>query len=90
MTKMISTQSKLADSLGIRLGSQIILPDGFLSESFKHIREKGGICISDEIQVGLGRVGSTYWGFELQNVIPDIITIGKPLGIHDKPLGIQD
>jgi 4-aminobutyrate aminotransferase-like enzyme len=32
------------------------------------------------VQVGLGRVGVHYWGFELQNVIPDIITIGKPLG----------
>jgi 4-aminobutyrate aminotransferase-like enzyme len=32
------------------------------------------------VQIGLGRVGSHYWGFELQNVIPDIITVGKPLG----------
>lgn len=61
-------------------GGQILLPDGFLQESFQHVRAAGGICISDEVQVGLGRVGSHYWGFELQNVIPDIITVGKPLG----------
>ncbi|SVD34648.1 uncharacterized protein METZ01_LOCUS387502, partial [marine metagenome] len=61
-------------------GGQILLPDGFLQESFQHVRAAGGICISDEVQVGLGRVGTHYWGFELQNVIPDIVTVGKPLG----------
>ena len=44
------------------------------------MRAAGGICISDEVQVGLGRVGTHYWGFELQKIIPDIVTIGKPLG----------
>ena len=58
----------------------MLLPDGFLQESFQHVRVAGGICISDEIQVGLGRVGTHYWGFALQNVIPDIVTVGKPLG----------
>jgi hypothetical protein len=61
-------------------GGQILLPDGFLQESFQHVRAAGGICISDEVQVGLGRVGTHYWGFELQKIIPDIVTIGKPLG----------
>jgi len=61
-------------------GGQILLPAGFLQESFQHVRAAGGICISDEVQVGLGRVGTHYWGFELQNVIPDIVTVGKPLG----------
>ena len=61
-------------------GGQVLLPDGFLQESFEYVRAAGGICISDEIQVGLGRVGTHYWGFELQNIIPDIFTIGKPLG----------
>ena len=61
-------------------GGQILLPDGFLQESFQHVRAAGGICISDEVQVGLGRVGTHYWGFELHNVIPDIVTVGKPLG----------
>ena len=61
-------------------GGQVLLPHEFLKESFQYVRAAGGICISDEIQVGLGRVGSHYWGFELQNIIPDIVTIGKPLG----------
>ena len=61
-------------------GGQILLPDGFLQESFQYVRAAGGICISDEVQVGLGRVGTHYWGFELQKIIPDIVTIGKPLG----------
>ena len=61
-------------------GGHILLPDGFLQKSFQHVRAAGGICISDEVQVGLGRVGTHYWGFELQNIIPDIVTIGKPLG----------
>ena len=69
----------IAESL-LGCGGQILLPDGFLQDSFQYIRNAGGICISDEIQVGLGRVGIHFWGFELQNTIPDIVTIGKPLG----------
>ena len=44
------------------------------------------MCIADEVQVGVGRVGSHFWGFELQGVVPDIVTIGKPLG-NGHPLG---
>jgi len=40
----------------------------------------------DEVQVGFGRVGSHFWGFELQSVIPDIVTLGKPIG-NGHPLG---
>ena len=64
----------------ISCGGQIELPEGFLSEAYKSIRKAGGLCISDEVQVGCGRLGKTFWGFQLHNVIPDIITIGKPLG----------
>ena len=38
------------------------------------------MCISDEIQTGLGRVGEKFWGFELHDVVPDIVTIGKSFG----------
>ena len=38
------------------------------------------MCISDEVQTGVGRMGKTFWGFQLHDVIPDIVTIGKPLG----------
>ena len=61
-------------------GGQIVLPPDFLKYAFKHVRQAGGLCIMDEVQVGLGRVGEQYWAYELQEVIPDIVTIGKPLG----------
>ncbi|WP_299522132.1 aminotransferase class III-fold pyridoxal phosphate-dependent enzyme [uncultured Lutibacter sp.] len=64
----------------ISCGGQIELPDEFLSESYKLIRKAGGVCISDEVQTGCGRMGKTFWGFQLHNVVPDIVTIGKPLG----------
>jgi 4-aminobutyrate aminotransferase-like enzyme len=38
------------------------------------------VCIADEVQVGFGRLGTHFWGFETQNVIPDIVVLGKPIG----------
>ncbi|SHG90983.1 aminotransferase class III-fold pyridoxal phosphate-dependent enzyme [Flagellimonas flava] len=64
----------------ISCGGQIELPQGFLSKAFELVRAAGGLCISDEVQVGCGRVGKTFWGFQLHHVVPDILTIGKPLG----------
>ena len=61
-------------------GGQIVLPDGFLKKSFKLVRESGGLCISDEVQIGFGRMGTDFWGFETCNVIPDIVTLGKSIG----------
>jgi 4-aminobutyrate aminotransferase-like enzyme/Ser/Thr protein kinase RdoA (MazF antagonist) len=61
-------------------GGQVVLPDGYLQEIYTEVRNHGGVCIADEVQVGLGRVGSHFWGFETQGVIPDIVTLGKPLG----------
>lgn len=59
---------------------QIVYPEGYLREAFAHVRKAGGVCIADEVQVGLGRVGSHFWGFETQGVVPDIVTMGKPIG----------
>lgn len=67
-------------------GGQIFPPAGFLSEAFQHIRARGGVCIADEVQTGFGRVGKTFWAFELQDAIPDIVTLGKPIG-NGHPLG---
>lgn len=64
----------------ISCGGQIELPDGFLSKAYAFVRAAGGLCISDEVQTGCGRMGKTFWGFQLHDVIPDIVTIGKPLG----------
>src|SRR5262249_16014319 len=54
--------------------------EGFLAESYRHVRAAGGVCIADEVQVGFGRVGTHFWGFETQGVVPDIVTMGKPIG----------
>src|SRR3990170_3842612 len=69
----------LAESL-LSCGGQIVLPDGFLAEAYRRIRAAGCVCIADEVQVGFGRVGSHFWGFETQGVVPDIVTMGKPIG----------
>jgi 4-aminobutyrate aminotransferase-like enzyme len=67
-------------------GGQIVLPEGYLAAAFAHVRAAGGLCIADEVQVGFGRVGSHFWGFETQGVVPDIVTMGKPIG-NGHPLG---
>ncbi|MEQ9301771.1 MAG: aminotransferase class III-fold pyridoxal phosphate-dependent enzyme [Cyclobacteriaceae bacterium] len=61
-------------------GGQIPLPPNYLKLVYEQVRKAGGVCIVDEVQVGIGRVGAHYWGFELSGVVPDIVTIGKPLG----------
>ncbi|RPE12778.1 aminotransferase class III-fold pyridoxal phosphate-dependent enzyme [Chitinophaga lutea] len=62
------------------VGGQIPLPDNYLKAVYSHVREAGGVCIADEVQVGFGRVGEKFWGFELQGVEPDIVVLGKPIG----------
>jgi len=61
-------------------GGQLILPQNFLKQSFKLVRNAGGLCIADEVQIGFGRVGTNFWGFETSGVIPDIVTMGKSMG----------
>ncbi len=69
----------IAESL-MGCGGQLVLPNGFLKESFQKVREAGGLCIADEVQIGFGRMGDHFWGFETQGVIPDIVTMGKSMG----------
>ena len=63
-------------------GGQIIFPDSYLRQVYKSVRAAGGIVIADEVQVGFGRVGTHMWAFETYgpDVIPDIVTMGKPMG----------
>lgn len=68
-------------------GGQIVLPDGYLKEAYAHVREAGGVCIADEVQTGCGRAGDHFWAFQSQDVVPDIVTIGKPIG-NGHPLGV--
>jgi 4-aminobutyrate aminotransferase-like enzyme/Ser/Thr protein kinase RdoA (MazF antagonist) len=67
-------------------GGQIELPPQYLREAYRYTRAAGGICIADEVQVGFGRLGTHFWGFETQGVVPDIVTLGKPIG-NGHPLG---
>jgi len=67
-------------------GGQIVLPPGYLREAYRIARGAGGVCIADEVQTGFGRVGSHFWAFETQGVVPDIVTMGKPMG-NGHPLG---
>jgi 4-aminobutyrate aminotransferase-like enzyme/Ser/Thr protein kinase RdoA (MazF antagonist) len=69
----------LCESL-LSCGGQIVLPPGYLEAAYGHAREAGAVCIADEVQVGFGRVGSHFWGFQTQGVVPDIVTMGKPIG----------
>jgi len=59
---------------------QIVLPENYLREVYRHVRHVGGVCIADEVQIGFGRAGSYFWAFETQSVVPDIVTMGKPIG----------
>jgi len=61
-------------------GGQVVLPEGYLKGIYREARDIGAICIADEIQVGFGRVGDAFWAFELQDVVPDIVVVGKPIG----------
>jgi 4-aminobutyrate aminotransferase-like enzyme/Ser/Thr protein kinase RdoA (MazF antagonist) len=75
----------LCESL-LGCGGQIELPPGYLEAAYRHARAAGAVCIADEVQVGFGRVGTRFWGFETQGVVPDIVTMGKPIG-NGHPLG---
>lgn len=55
-------------------------PPGFMAEAVETVREAGGLFIADEVQPGLGRTGDAFWGFQRHGVVPDIVTMGKPLG----------
>ncbi|MDQ1114692.1 4-aminobutyrate aminotransferase-like enzyme/Ser/Thr protein kinase RdoA (MazF antagonist) [Microbacterium testaceum] len=58
----------------------VALPDGYLREVYATVRELGGLAVADEVQVGFGRLGSWFWGFEQQGVVPDIVAVAKSIG----------
>lgn len=61
-------------------GGQVPLPVGYLPKVYEYVRSRGGVCISDEVQTGFGRLGNWFWGFEMHGVEPDIVILGKPMG----------
>lgn len=92
-------QEKIADlqSQGIEIsgfiaetcpsvGGQLFLPEGYLSAVYQMVRAAGGLCIADEVQTGLGRIGTHFWAFQAHQVVPDMVIMGKPLG-NGHPIG---
>jgi len=65
---------------------QVPLADGYLKNIYPAVRKQGGVCISDEVQTGFGRLGDYFWGFEAHNIIPDMVIIGKPMA-NGHPMG---
>ena len=68
------------------VGGFVEFPPDYLNNAYAHVRAAGGVCIADEVQTGLGRTGTHFWGFEAQGVIPDIVTLAKGIG-NGCPLG---
>jgi 4-aminobutyrate aminotransferase-like enzyme/Ser/Thr protein kinase RdoA (MazF antagonist) len=62
------------------VAGQIVFPAGYLAEVYERVRAARAVCIADEVQVGFGRLGTHFWGFETQGVVPDIVVFGKPIG----------
>ena len=62
------------------VAGQIVFPASYLEKVYERVRAAGGVCIADEVQVGFGRLGTHFWGFETQGVVPDIVVLGKPIG----------
>ncbi|HSL23457.1 MAG TPA: aminotransferase class III-fold pyridoxal phosphate-dependent enzyme [Vicinamibacterales bacterium] len=68
------------------VGGQIVFPPGYLRAAYQHVREAGGICVADEVQTAYGRMGTSFYAFEDQHVVPDIVVLGKPIG-NGHPIG---
>jgi 4-aminobutyrate aminotransferase-like enzyme/Ser/Thr protein kinase RdoA (MazF antagonist) len=75
----------LAETLPSVAG-QIVFPPGYLAEAYRHARAAGAVCVADDVQTGFGRLGSHFWGFEAQGVVPDVVVLGKPIA-NGFPLG---
>ena len=58
----------------------LTLPSGYLRKAAELIRSAGGLFVADEVQPGLGRTGEQFWGFERDGIVPDLVSVGKPIG----------
>jgi 4-aminobutyrate aminotransferase-like enzyme len=68
------------------VAGQIVFPDGYLEKVYDAVRGAGGVCIADEVQTGIGRIGTHFWAFEKYGVVPDVVVLGKPIG-NGHPIG---
>jgi len=56
------------------------VPAGFMAKAVEHVHAAGGYFIADEVQAGFGRLGTHMWGHQKLGAVPDIVTLGKPMG----------
>uniref|UniRef100_A0A6Q2YX81 Alanine--glyoxylate aminotransferase 2, mitochondrial n=1 Tax=Esox lucius TaxID=8010 RepID=A0A6Q2YX81_ESOLU len=68
------------------VGGAVQYPKNFLKDTYKLVRERGGVCIADEVQTGFGRTGSHFWGFQGHDIMPDIVTMAKGIA-NGFPMG---
>ena len=84
------------DKVGIRFAGLLVcpifaneglpdIPPGYMAKAVAHVRAAGGLYIADEVQSGFGRTGQ-WWGYEGTDVVPDIVTLGKPMA-NGHPVG---
>lgn len=64
----------------ISSGGVITPPAGYLKNAAEIIRAAGGLFVADEVQPGFARMGEHFWGYEADDFVPDIVTVGKPMG----------
>jgi ethanolamine-phosphate phospho-lyase len=69
----------IAESI-VGCGGQVVPPPGYLKRCYAAVRKAGGVCIADEVQTGFARPGTNFWMFQDHGVVPDIVTMGKPMG----------
>ena len=62
------------------VAGQVFLPEGYLSAVYRQVHKAGGLCIADEVQTAYGRIGTHFYAFEADNLVPDIVVLGKPIG----------
>jgi 4-aminobutyrate aminotransferase-like enzyme len=82
----VRTKATFFCESALSCAGQIILPPGYLRNAYDAVHAAGGLCVADEVQTGFGRAGSHFWMFETQGVVPDIVTMGKPIG-NGHPMG---
>lgn len=78
-----STSGKIAGFIFEKVqgyGGIHVLPEGYLTKACQSVKDAGGLVIADEVQTGFGRMGTHYWSFEMDNIIPDIVVTAKGLG----------